>query len=242
MAENKNNETKEQLLSELEWEIDTRSRRQKLEIPVATLGAFTTALMLVVPLIIYDILGAGAYYFESHARSLVNISAAAGGNSVATFWFGLIYFFSHTGGGQFIPQQLFSAQWMALQAIKSDSIPAAYSTLGSVTMVLTVLLFATAVVSLVLYIADRHSSKSALHKAVKYFSLSAFCIQAVTAVWFFIIVLGLCLKIEPTGQIYNMQDFMVYGGVKMTIECVFAAAMAVLNILLFWTIKKKPNE
>lgn len=228
-----------EMQQELLWEEDLRTPKQKMQTPVIVLSILLAIVMLALPLIIYDILGAGAYYFEANGKDVVQITSLADGNSTATFFFGLAYTLSHLQRG-FIPLQLFTAQWMALT--DAASVSPLSTALGVVTLVLTVALFVTAAAAAVIYIVDKRSEKPGVHLLTKRFSTVAFAVQAVTFLWLLILVVGLALKIEPTHQIFNFQDFMVYGGIKLAAEALLTLPLCILNGLICRYLRQHPEE
>lgn len=220
----------------MEKNIKNKKTGGRLEIALITLSVVTLLVAFLFPLIIWDALGGGAMHFMQHGG--VNVSGDTAGNSAATFFFGLDYFFTHSGAGTFIPMQLFSAQWRVLMGVTQAS--AAADGLAVITMILTVLIFVTAGLMLVMYALDRFTNIRLVRKIAKWFSAVVAGIGLITLIWWLIIIFGLMSHIK--GDEFKFFDFMAYGGIKFILEAVLTAAMCALNTVLFIKLIRQPKE
>ncbi|MCD7802125.1 MAG: hypothetical protein LUH09_04370 [Clostridiales bacterium] len=200
------------------------SRKTEKKLVVFSVVLLVFALLF--PLIIWDALGSGAMHFMRYGH--VNVAGSSAGDSKATFFFGLTYTLSHMGPGVFIPLQLFSAQWRVVQGVTEAS--ALADGLGMVTMALTVLVFLTPVVMIVIYSLDRRGKLPVVHKAAGIVAVVCAVIELVTVAWFGVIVVSMLSKVSNYG--FRIYDFAAYGGNKLALEAVFSLILAILNIRL----------
>lgn len=212
-------------------EKNIKNKKNKTEIALIMISAALLLIALVFPLIIWDALGGGAMHFMQYSR--VSVSGDSDGNSKATFFFGLLYFFGHSSS-DFIPTQLFSAQWRVLMGI--TEISAAAGGLGIITMIFTVLIFVTPLLMIIIYTLKKFTKTKIINKISKYFSISMAAIELLTVIWFSIIIFGMLSKIS--GYEFRFYDFMAYGGIKLVLEALFSLALCALNVFLFLNILK----
>lgn len=207
--------------------------RRKTEKTAIIFSAILLVIALFFPLIIWDALGSGAMHFMQHGH--VNVAGSSAGDSKATFFFGLTYTFSHMGPGIFIPTQLFSAQWRVVQGVTEAS-PSA-DALGTVTLILTVLVFLTTVAMIVVYALDRSGKLPAMRKAAGVLSIVCAAIELLAVVWFGIIVISMLSKVSNYG--FRIYDFAAYGGNKLALEAILSLVLCILNTRLFFKLRKE---
>lgn len=200
---------------------------RKTEKKLVVFSVILLIFALLFPLIIWDALGSGAMHFMQYGH--VNVAGSSAGDSKATFFFGLTYTLSHMGPGVFIPAQLFSAQWRVVQGVTEAS--ALADGLGTVTLILTALVFLTPLVMIVVYSLDRRGKQPAIHKAAGIVALACAVIELITTAWFGVIVAIMLSKVSNYG--FRIYDFAAYGGNKLVLEAVFSLILALLNIRLF---------
>lgn len=207
--------------------------RKKTERTAIVFAAILLAIALLFPLIIWDALGSGAMHFMQYGH--VNVAGSSAGDSKATFFFGLGYTLSHMGGGVFIPAQLFSAQWRVVLGVTEASSLA--DTLGMVTMFLTVLLFLSPVVMLVVYSLDRSDKVPAVHPVAGIVARVCATVELLTVVWFAIIVISMASKVSNYG--FRIYDFAAYGGLKFILEILLSLILLILNLRLAGKLRKE---
>lgn len=206
----------------------------KLEKAIMVVAVITLLIALLVPLIIWDALGSGAMHFMRYGH--VSVAGSSAGDSKATFFFGIPYFIANMGPGNFIPAQLFSAQWRVVLETTEASVLA--DNLGAVTMVLTVLLFVTQIVMIIVYAVDRRIKGNGIfNKIAKIVSGACAGIELVTVIWFGIILVSMLTKINNYS--FRIYDFAAYGGVKFLLEVILCLVLFIMNTLLFFKLQKK---
>jgi hypothetical protein len=216
-------------------EEEEKTTRQKLELPLIILSFVLFFGALLIPMIFCDILGSGANYFKSY--SMVEISGSAGGNSQATFFFGL--FITPDYLDKKIPLELFMAQWQAIGGNSSAAV-SSFAFPGHLTLILIILIFVVSLLQAAFYIVDRVLDKPLLHHIVRYFSIVSASIEGLTAIWQLIIIFGLLSRIDTFN--FSNYDFMAYGGLKFIFEAVLGIALCTLNVILFIHMIKAKDE
>lgn len=205
----------------------------KQEKTIVIWACITLVIALLFPLIIWDALGSGAMHFMRYGN--VSVAGSSAGDSKATFLFGLGYTLKHMDANTFIPAQLFAAQWRVVLGTKDASTLA--NNLGNGTLILTILMFASLVGMIAVYITDRHTKAEELHKAVRILSIILACLEAVTVIWFGVIVFTMMGKVDKYS--FRIYDFVAYGGVKFLLEVLFNLLLCILNSRLFFQMNKK---
>lgn len=216
-------------------------KRKGYEIGAAVVSVILLIVAFAFPLIICDILSTTSIFFRT--VSGVGIYSEYS-DSTAQFFFGLGFTFRHIEEG-FVPMQLFTAQWKIIGGVTDATVTSGgFTFLGAITMILTILIFVTPFIMIVLYMLDRFTNINIVRKIVKYVSVTLAGIEAFTVLWFFAIIVGLASKMGMTLGAYrfNSMDFLAYGAVKLILEAVFCLGLGYINLRLFLNLKNGVPE